>query len=129
MPFKRMSLAPIKGARDLSMRMEVPTFILYERPIGRHSSRKKRHSRIGSLLWNWSNLFSLGGVHVGAIFEGGGTREEIQEQISFCLSEFVATPLWPSVGVKPNTSKVGDLESSGTLECLGFDSKAQNTSH
>ncbi len=22
---------------------------------------------------------------------------------------FVATPLWPSVGVKPNTSKVGDF--------------------
>jgi hypothetical protein len=41
----------------------------------------------------------------------------------------VATLLWPSVGVKPNTSKVGDLESSGTPECLGFDSKAQNTSH
>jgi hypothetical protein len=33
------------------------------------------------------------------------------------------------VGVKPNTSKVGDLESSGTPECLEFDSKAQNTSH
>jgi hypothetical protein len=42
---------------------------------------------------------------------------------------FVATPLWPSVGVKPNTPKVGNLESSGTPECLGFDSKAQNTSH
>jgi hypothetical protein len=41
----------------------------------------------------------------------------------------VATPLWPSVGVNPNTPKVGDLESSGTPECLGFDSKAQNTSH
>jgi hypothetical protein len=41
----------------------------------------------------------------------------------------IATPLWPSVGVKPNTSKVGDLESSGTPECLEFDSKAQNTSH
>ncbi len=41
----------------------------------------------------------------------------------------VATPLWPSVGVKPNTPKVGDLESSGTPECLGFDNKAQNTSH
>jgi hypothetical protein len=41
----------------------------------------------------------------------------------------VATPLWLSVGVKPNTSKVGDLESSGTPECLEFDSKAQNTSH
>jgi hypothetical protein len=43
--------------------------------------------------------------------------------------ENVATPLWPSVGVKPNTPKVGDLESSGTPECLEFDSKAQNTSH
>jgi hypothetical protein len=42
---------------------------------------------------------------------------------------FVATPLWPSVGVKPNTPKVGDLESSGTPDCLGFNSKAQNTSH
>jgi len=41
----------------------------------------------------------------------------------------VATPLWPSVGVKPNTSKVGNFESSGTPECLGFDNKAQNTSH
>jgi hypothetical protein len=48
-----------------------------------------------------------------------------------CNSEMgvVATPLWPSVGVKPNTSKVGDLESSGTPESLGFDSKAQKTSH
>jgi hypothetical protein len=41
----------------------------------------------------------------------------------------VATPLWPSVGVKPNTSKVGDLESSGSPECLEFDSRDQNTSH
>jgi hypothetical protein len=41
----------------------------------------------------------------------------------------VAPPLWPSVGVNPNIPKVGDLESSGTPECLGFDSKAQNTFH
>jgi hypothetical protein len=41
----------------------------------------------------------------------------------------VATPLWPSVGVKPNTSKVGDLESSRTPECLEFNNKAQNTLH
>jgi hypothetical protein len=41
----------------------------------------------------------------------------------------IATPLWPSVGVKPNTSKVRDLESSETPECLEFDSKAENTSH
>jgi len=44
-------------------------------------------------------------------------------------TEIVTTPLWPSVGVNPNTPKVGDLESSGTPECLGFDNKAQNTSH
>jgi hypothetical protein len=35
----------------------------------------------------------------------------------------------PSVGVKPNTPKVGNLESSRTPECLELDSKAQNTSH
>jgi hypothetical protein len=42
---------------------------------------------------------------------------------------FVITPLWPSVGVKPDTSKVGGWESSGTPECLWFDSKAQNALH
>ncbi len=35
----------------------------------------------------------------------------------------------PSVGVKPNTPKVGNLESSGTPECLEFDNKAKNTLH
>ncbi len=55
----------------------------------------------------------------------------VNEDIDLFLleGESVATSLWPSVGVKPNTSKVGDLESSGTPECLEFDSKAQNTSH
>jgi len=41
---------------------------------------------------------------------------------------YVTTLLWPSVGVKPNTPKVGDLKSSGTPECSEFDSKAQNIS-
>ncbi len=41
----------------------------------------------------------------------------------------VATLLWPSVGVKPNTWKSRELESSGTPECLELDSKGQNTSH
>ncbi len=45
------------------------------------------------------------------------------------VCQIVATPLWRSVGVKPNTPKVEDLESSGTPECLEFDKKAQNTSH
>jgi len=40
-----------------------------------------------------------------------------------------ATPLWPSVGVKPTLGKVGGLESSGTPECLELHSKAQNTFH
>jgi hypothetical protein len=42
---------------------------------------------------------------------------------------FVATPLWPSVGVKPNTWKSWELESSGTPECSELDSKGKNTSH
>ncbi len=33
------------------------------------------------------------------------------------------------MGVKPNTWKSGDLESSGTPECLELDSKGKNTSH
>jgi hypothetical protein len=41
----------------------------------------------------------------------------------------VATPLWPSVGVKPNTWKSWELESSGTPECSELDSKGKNTSH
>jgi hypothetical protein len=55
--------------------------------------------------------------------------------VNMCLpvarlcTKSVTTPLWPSVRVKPNTPKVGDLESSGTLECSEFDSRGQNTSH
>jgi hypothetical protein len=50
--------------------------------------------------------------------------------VCFNLSTLnVATPLWASVGVKPNTPKVRDLESSRTPECLEFNNKAQNTSH
>jgi hypothetical protein len=41
----------------------------------------------------------------------------------------VATPLWPSVGVKPNTWKSWELESSGTPECLELNNKGKNTSH
>jgi hypothetical protein len=41
----------------------------------------------------------------------------------------VATLLWAKWEDETPTPKVGDLESSGTPEYLGFDSKAQNTSH
>jgi hypothetical protein len=40
----------------------------------------------------------------------------------------VAPLLWPSVGVKPNTWKSREWESSGTPECSELDSKAQKTS-
>jgi hypothetical protein len=58
---------------------------------------------------------------------------------SLCLVEWthfaqfcppnVAPLLWPSVGVKPNTWKSRELESSGTPECSELDSKRQNTLH
>jgi hypothetical protein len=41
----------------------------------------------------------------------------------------VATLLWPSVGVKPNTWKKLGLESSGTPENSKDDLEDQNTSH
>jgi hypothetical protein len=41
----------------------------------------------------------------------------------------VATLTWPSVGVKPNTWKSWDLESTWTPECSELNSKGQNTSH
>jgi hypothetical protein len=41
----------------------------------------------------------------------------------------VATPLWVKCEDETHTPKVGDLESSGTPECLEFDSRGQNTSH
>jgi hypothetical protein len=47
----------------------------------------------------------------------------------FFFARPVATPLWPSVGVKPNTWKSWELESSGTPECSELDRKGQNTSH
>ncbi len=49
--------------------------------------------------------------------------------ISKLTKRTVAPLLWPSVGVKPNTWKSWELESSGTPECSELDSKGQNTSH
>ncbi len=43
--------------------------------------------------------------------------------------QIVATLLWVKWEDETLTPKVGDLESSGTPECLEFDSRGQNTSH
>jgi hypothetical protein len=48
---------------------------------------------------------------------------------SITLRKSVATLTWPSVGWSPTLGKVGNLESSGTTECLELDSKGKNTSH
>jgi len=55
------------------------------------------------------------------------TCKQVNQGNSWLL--IVATLLWPSVGVKPNTWKSWDLESSGTPECLELNSRTQNTSH
>jgi len=44
-------------------------------------------------------------------------------------TKFVATPLWAKCEDETHTPKVGDLEPSGTPECLEFNSRGQNTSH
>ncbi len=51
------------------------------------------------------------------------------KRVRICVFPSVATLLWPSVGVKPNTWKKWGFEVLGTPECLELDSKAQNTSH
>jgi len=48
--------------------------------------------------------------------------------MSYC-TYVVATPLWAKWEDETPTPKVGDLESSGTPECLEFDSRGQNTLH
>jgi hypothetical protein len=69
------------------------------------------------------------GVIIGAFSPRTLEKKRRKDERDAIRKENVTTPLWPSVGVKPNTPKVGDLESSGTPECLEFDNKAQNTSH
>jgi len=59
------------------------------------------------------------------------SRKGALHDLTFC-TKWMSQPHFGQVwggGVKPNTPKVGDLESSETLKCLEFDNKAQNTSH
>jgi len=89
LPSNRMSLALIRGAKE----WRCPRSFSMSAPLVGRNSKKKCHSRIGSLLWNWSSLFPPIGVLIGAVFErGGGTQEEIQKRISFCLGEFLPKP-------------------------------------
>jgi hypothetical protein len=52
-----------------------------------------------------------------------------EEHLILILNYHVATLLWPSVGVKPNTWKKLGLESSGTPENSEDDLEDQNTSY
>jgi hypothetical protein len=80
-----------------------------------------------------SPSLELGGSHHLSFIVYFMSRHGTSTEMSFCPRthkwESVVTPLWPSVGVKPNTPKVEDLESSGTPECSEFDSRGQNTSN
>jgi hypothetical protein len=60
-----------------------------------------------------------------------GKNLSVNEDIDLFLlvGESVATPLWPSVGVKPNTWKSWRFRVLRTPECLELDSKGKNTSH
>jgi hypothetical protein len=60
---------------------------------------------------------------------GCSLRHELQGDPLRGGRQYVAPLLWPSVGVKPNTWKSWELESSGTPECLELNSKGQNTLH
>jgi hypothetical protein len=67
----------------------------------------------------WSNTYTLD-------ISYGTLHESIK---GLCENKASVAPLlWPSVGVKPNTWKSRELESSGTPECSELDRKAQNTS-
>ncbi len=59
---------------------------------------------------------------------GWGGETSAVSYVSTCLYS-VATLLWPSVGVKPNTWKKLGLESSGTPKNSEDDLEDQNTSH
>jgi hypothetical protein len=48
---------------------------------------------------------------------------------SWCITYYVATPLWAKCEGEAHTPKSGNLESSGTPENLEFELKGQNTSH
>ncbi len=94
--------------------MKVPFFIGKKRcKDNKNNQHQSIEAHMTMKLKLWSHLWVKVNVQI-----------KTQSNVNF----LVATPLWRSVGVKPNTPKVGDLESSGTPECLEFDSKAQNTS-
>jgi hypothetical protein len=58
----------------------------------------------------------------------GNAKDQVRGSTG-CIMHPVATLLWPSVGVKPNTWKKLGLESSGTPESSEDDLEDQNTSH
>jgi hypothetical protein len=71
----------------------------------------------------WGNLENL--VNIVELLNACPPMKAISRK----ALQLVATLTWSSVGVKPNTWKSGDLESSGTPECLELDNKGQNTLH
>ncbi len=79
------------------------------------SPGKKCHSGASAVEW-----------HREYYREDGGGTSRVRAVVCLVVQS-VAPLLWPSVGVKPNTWKSRELESSGTFECSELNNKAQNT--
>jgi hypothetical protein len=93
------------------------------------TNRNSRKIIIASIPWNpatYTNHFQARDLINKRVFENNTTLTWVYHVIKVTL---VATPLWVKWEDETPTPKVGDLESSGTPECLEFDSRGQNTSH
>jgi hypothetical protein len=75
------------------------------------------HLVIGCINYLWYNLCMY--VHI----------DVVMLQLETNHDHWCRTPTLAKCGVKPNTWKSRELESSGTLECSELDSKGQNTLH
>jgi hypothetical protein len=77
------------------------------------------------------SLFNIVGPFLGLTRNLGRVMYvfKMQKKCQMPTIMIVAPLLWPSEGVKLNTWKSWDLESSGIPKCSELDSKGQNTSH
>jgi hypothetical protein len=81
---------------------------------------------IGVYIMNRTPTTGIHGMTLEKKFTG--KKPDVSHLRVFDCIAYVAPLLSPSVGVKPNTWKSRESESSGTPECSELDRKAQNTS-
>jgi hypothetical protein len=100
-----------------------------------HMDHASSNCFVGQLIYFWIRKFSTDhAVYIlarvwFAIFDKEDENVCMRQPTLLKFNDIVAPLLWPSVGVKPNTWKSWELESSGTPECLELNRKGQDTSH